>query len=135
MGKILTDVPGSSDYFRGGVVCYSNNLKVDLVGVDREALERFGAVSESVARQMACGIRERTGADFGLSVTGIAGPEGGSPEKPVGLVFIGFSDDQETKVRKERFPGTREAIRMRACRHALDWLRRALLKSPNWLTS
>ncbi len=135
MGKILTDVPGSSDYFRGGVVCYSNNLKVDLVGVDREVLERFGAVSESVARQMACGIRERTGADFGLSVTGIAGPEGGSPEKPVGLVFIGFSDDQETKVRKERFPGTREAIRMRACRHALDWLRRALLKSPNWLTS
>jgi len=135
MGKILTDVPGSSDYFRGGVVCYSNNLKVDLVGVDREALERFGAVSESVARQMACGIRERTGADFGLSVTGIAGPEGGSPEKPVGLVFIGFSDDQETKVRKEQLPGTREAIRMRACRHALDWLRRALLKSPNWLTS
>ncbi len=127
MGKMLTDVPGSSDYYRGGVVCYSNNLKVDLVGVERDALERFGAVSEPVARQMAFGIRESTRADFGLSVTGIAGPDGGTPEKPVGLVFIGLSDDQDTQVRQERFPGTREAIRMRACRHALDWLRREML--------
>ena len=127
MGKMLTDVPGSSDYYQGGVVCYSNSLKVDLAGVDRVALERFGAVSEPVARQMAFGIRESTGADFGLSVTGIAGPDGGTSEKPVGLVFIGFSDDQDTQVRQERFPGSREAIRMRASRHALDWLRRKLL--------
>jgi nicotinamide-nucleotide amidase len=129
LGKMLTDVPGSSDYYRGGVVCYSNNLKVDLVGVDQDSLECFGAVSEPVARQMACGIRESTGADFGLSVTGIAGPDGGTPEKPVGLVFIGLSDDQDTQVRQERFPGTREAIRMRASRYALDWLRRKILTS------
>jgi nicotinamide-nucleotide amidase len=127
MGKMLTDVPGSSDYYQGGVVCYSNNLKVDLVGVDRVALERFGAVSEQVARQMAFGIREGTGADFGLSVTGIAGPEGGTPEKPIGLVFIGLSEDQNTQVRQECFPGSREVIRMRASRYALDWLRRTLL--------
>ncbi len=127
MGKMLTDVPGSSDYYQGGVVCYSNDLKVDLVGVDRTALERFGAVSEEVARQMAFGIRQSTGADFGLSVTGIAGPDGGTREKPVGLVFIGLSDDEDVQVRQERFPGSRETIRMRASRHALDWLRRRLL--------
>ncbi|MCH8820626.1 MAG: competence/damage-inducible protein A [Acidobacteria bacterium] len=127
IGKMLTDVPGSSEYYRGGVVCYSNSLKVDLVGVDRDSLERFGAVSQPVAHQMAVGIRESTGADFGLSVTGIAGPDGSTPEKPVGLVFIGLSHDQETQVRQERFPGNREAIRMRASRYALDWLRRTLL--------
>jgi nicotinamide-nucleotide amidase len=133
MGKMLTDVPGSSEYYQGGVVCYSNSLKIDLVGVDRVSLERHGAVSQPVAHQMAVGIRERTGADYGLSVTGIAGPDGGTSEKPVGLVFIGLSHDKDTEVREERFPGTREAIRMRASRHALDWLRRALLESPDRL--
>ena len=127
LGKMLTDVPGSSDYYQGGVVCYSNRLKINFVGVDRTSLQRFGAVSEEVARQMAFGIRESTGADFGLSVTGIAGPDGGTPEKPVGLVFIGLADDQDVQVRQERFPGSREAIRMRASRYALDWLRRKLL--------
>ena len=127
MGKMLTDVPGSSDYYQGGVVCYSNRLKINFAGVDRTSLQRFGAVSEEVARQMAFGIRKSTGADFGLSVTGIAGPDGGTPEKPVGLVFIGLADDQDVQVRQERFPGSREAIRMRASRYALDWLRRKLL--------
>ena len=127
LGKMLTDVPGSSDYYQGGVICYSNRLKINFVGVDRTSLQRFGAVSEEVARQMAFGIRESTGADFGLSVTGIAGPDGGTPEKPVGLVFIGLADDQDVQVRQERFPGSREAIRMRASRYALDWLRRKLL--------
>ena len=127
LGKMLTDVPGSSDYYQGGVICYSNRLKSNFVGVDRTSLQRFGAVSEEVARQMAFGIRESTGADFGLSVTGIAGPDGGTPEKPVGLVFIGLADDQDVQVRQERFPGSREAIRMRASRYALDWLRRKLL--------
>jgi nicotinamide-nucleotide amidase len=129
MGKMLTDVPGSSEYYQGGVVCYSNSLKVDLLGVDRDSLERHGAVSQPVAQQMAVGIRESTGADFGLSVTGIAGPDGGTSEKPVGLVFIGLSHDKDTQVQEERFPGSREAIRMRASWHALDWLRRTVLTS------
>ena len=126
LGKMLTDVPGSSDYYRGGVVCYSNDLKADLVGVNETTLERFGAVSEQVAAQMAVGIRESAGADVGLSVTGIAGPGGGTAEKPIGLVFVGLSSDQ-VGVKKMNLGGSREAIRIRASRFALDWLRRSLL--------
>ena len=126
LGKMLTDVPGSSDYYRGGVVCYSNDLKADLVGVNETTLERFGAVSEQVAAQMAVGIRESAGADVGLSVTGIAGPGGETAEKPIGLVFVGLSSDQ-VSVKKMNLGGSREAIRIRASRFALDWLRRSLL--------
>ena len=126
LGKMLTDVPGSSDYYRGGVVCYSNDLKADLVGVNETTLERFGAVSEQVAAQMAVGIRESAGADVGLSVTGIAGPGGGTAEKPIGLVFVGLSGDQ-VDVKQMNLGGSREAIRIRASRFALDWLRRSLL--------
>jgi nicotinamide-nucleotide amidase len=126
LGKMLTDVPGSSDYYRGGVICYSNDLKADLVGVNETTLERFGAVSEQVAAQMAAGIRESTGADVGLSVTGIAGPGGETAEKPIGLVFVGLSSDQ-VRVKKMNLGGSREAIRIRASRFALDWLRRSLL--------
>ena len=126
LGKMLTDVPGSSEYYRGGVVCYSDDLKADLVGVNETTLERFGAVSEQVAAQMAVGIRERACADVGLSVTGIAGPGGGTAEKPVGLVFVGLSSDQ-VRVKKMSLGGAREAIRFRASRFALDWLRRSLL--------
>ena len=126
LGKMLTDVPGSSDYYRGGVVCYSNELKADLVGVNETTLERFGAVSEQVAAQMAVGIRERDGSDVGLSVTGIAGPEGGTEEKPIGLVFVGLSSGQ-VRVRQMNLGGPREAIRMRASRFALDLLRKSLL--------
>jgi nicotinamide-nucleotide amidase len=126
LGKMLTDVPGSSDYYRGGVVCYSNDLKANLVGVNETTLERFGAVSEQVAAQMAVGIRESSGADLGLSVTGIAGPGGETAEKPIGLVFVGLSSDQ-VRVKKLNFGGPREAIRIRASRFALDWLRRSFL--------
>ncbi len=126
LGKMLTDVPGSSDYYRGGVICYSNDLKANLVGVNETTLERFGAVSEPVAAQMAAGIRESAGADVGLSVTGIAGPGGETADKPVGLVFVGLSSDQ-VHVKKMQLGGSREAIRLRASRFALDWLRRSLL--------
>ncbi len=126
LGKMLTDVPGSSDYYRGGVICYNNDLKADLVGVNETTLERFGAVSEQVAAQMAVGIRESAGADVGLSVTGIAGPGGGTAEKPIGLVFVGLSSDQ-VRVKKMNLGGPREAIRLRASRFALDWLRKSLL--------
>ena len=126
LGKMLTDVPGSSEYYRGGVVCYGDDLKADLVGVNETTLERFGAVSEQVAAQMAVGIRESAGADVGLSVTGIAGPGGGTAEKPIGLVFVGLSSDQ-VGVKKMNLGGSREAIRIRASRFALDWLRKSLL--------
>jgi len=119
-------VPGSSAYYRGGVVSYSNDFKADLVGVNETTLERFGAVSEQVAAQMAVGIRESGGSDVGLSVTGIAGPGGGTAEKPIGLVFVGLSGDQ-VDVKKMNLGGPREAIRLRASRFALDWLRRSLL--------
>ena len=127
VGKMITDVPGSSDYYRGGVVCYSDQLKIDLVGVNETTLERFGAVSEQVAHQMAEGIRKRTGADIGLSVTGVAGPGGGTDEKPVGLVFFGLALENGVRVRKLEFPGQRETIRLRSTRIALDWMRRVLL--------
>lgn len=126
IGKMLTDIPGSSQYYLGGAVCYSNDLKTQLAGVQETALERFGAVSGPVAQQMASGIQKRVGSDFGLAVTGIAGPDGGTPEKPVGLVFLGLSTPQEAAVRELRLRGSREVIRVRSARLALDWLRRKL---------
>lgn len=128
VGKLLTDVPGSSDYYTGGVVCYSNRSKAELLGVNETTIERLGAVSEAVASQMATGICLRTGSDIGLSVTGVAGPGGGTPEKPVGLVFVGVCHGAEVGVKKLQFPGTREAIRLRASRVALDSVRRDLLQ-------
>ncbi len=127
IGKMISDVPGSSDYYRGGAVCYSNELKVSLSNVNETTLERFGAVSPQVACQMARGIRDRTEAGIGLSVTGIAGPSGGTPEKPAGLVYLGLSIGHDTKSREYRFPGSRDSIRLRSARFALDWLRRSLL--------
>jgi len=88
ISHLITNVPGSSGCFLGGVVAYSNELKVDLLGVKQETLDKFGAVSRETAGEMSTGIQERTGSDIGLSVTGIAGPTGGTEEKPVGTVFI-----------------------------------------------
>jgi PncC family amidohydrolase len=87
----ITDIPGSSDYFLGGVVAYANRIKIAQLGVSATTLEDFGAVSREIVLQMAVGVRERFGADLGLSVSGIAGPGGGTPEKPVGLTWIGLS--------------------------------------------
>jgi nicotinamide-nucleotide amidase len=127
LGKLLTDVPGSSDYFLGGVVCYSNLLKTRLLGVDEGILDEEGAVSEPVARRMADGVRERLGADLGLSVTGIAGPGGGTEQKPVGTVFLGLATADGSDVRKLNLPGGREMVRLRTAKIALDWVRRTLL--------
>ena len=126
ISKMLTDIPGSSDYYLGGVVCYSNDSKTHLVGVNETTLERFGAVSKPVAHQMALGIRKRMDSDYALSATGIAGPDGGTPEKPVGLVFLGLSTPDGTEVRELRLRAGREVIRVRSARLALDWLRRKL---------
>jgi nicotinamide-nucleotide amidase len=127
IGKLLTDVPGSSSYYLGSVVCYSNAVKERVLGVDVEALEREGAVSESVARQLAEGVRERLESDIGLATTGIAGPGGGSEEKPVGTVWLGLSWQGGTETRKLFLPGGREAVRMRSSNLALDWVRRKIL--------
>jgi nicotinamide-nucleotide amidase len=120
----LTNIPGSSSYFRGGVVCYSNDLKSLWVDVPPEMIEAKGAVSSEVALALAAGIRRHTNSTLGLSITGIAGPGGGTPEKPVGLVHIGLADEKSSKERAFRFPGDRDRIRLQATQAALDMLRR-----------
>jgi nicotinamide-nucleotide amidase len=127
LGERLTSVAGASDVFLGGVVAYSNALKESLLGVPREVLDGPGAVSEECARAMAEGAVRASGADWGVSVTGIAGPDGGSAEKPVGLVYIGVCGAGATRVERNVFPGVRDAVRERSGTWALAMLRRALL--------
>jgi PncC family amidohydrolase len=115
----LTDIPGSSDYFLLSLVTYSDRSKVELLGVKRSTLDRHGAVSEAVAGEMAAGARRAAGADVGLSVTGIAGPGGGSAEKPVGLVYFCIDDGAAQVVDKVIFPGDRLAVKRAASDHAL----------------
>lgn len=124
----LTSVPGASLSFRGGVVAYDNAVKVAQLGVDAETLATAGAVSEEAAREMARGARARLGADVGLSTTGIAGPDGGTPEKPVGLVWIAL-DDGETRAHRMQLRGDRDAIQRRATTAALGILWRDLSDS------
>ncbi|HEY6122232.1 MAG TPA: competence/damage-inducible protein A [Pyrinomonadaceae bacterium] len=123
----LTDVPGSSKYFVEGVVAYSNEAKVGTLDVDPELIRRHGAVSAEVAEAMAEGIKLRAGTDFGISVTGIAGPDGGSEEKPVGLVYIALADEAHTESKRLMLPGDRQLVRWRASQAALDLLRRRLI--------
>ena len=123
----LTEVPGSSKYFVEGVVAYANDAKTRTLGVEPILLLEHGAVSAPVAEAMAEGVRKRAGTDFGLSVTGIAGPGGGTEEKPVGLVYIALADDVKTEHRKLKLPGDRQLIRWRASQAALDLLRRRLI--------
>ena len=127
LGERLTNIPGSSDVFLGGVIAYHNDVKKDLLGVTANDLEKHGAVSEAVALQMAAGIRERTGANVGVSVTGIAGPGGGTPEKPVGLMWVAVHAS-EAKARRFHVGGDRAEIRQRAAQAALEMVRRALSK-------
>jgi nicotinamide-nucleotide amidase len=127
LAERLTKIPGSSSYFLGGVICYSNELKTSLVGVPQSLIEAKGAVSSEVALALADGIRKRTGATLGVGVTGVAGPGGGTPEKPVGLVHIGLADEHGPRERAYRFPGDRERIRQFASQSALDAVRRYYL--------
>ncbi len=120
----LTRVPGSSSYFLGGVVCYSNSLKTAWADVPAALIEAKGAVSPEVAHALAEGIRRRVGATLGIGITGVAGPSGGSPDKPVGLVHIALADASGSKERAIRFPGDRERIRWHASQAALDMVRR-----------
>lgn len=126
LSERLTQVPGSSNYFLGGTVCYSNELKTRLAGVPSEVITANGAVSKPVALALAAGIRQLTGASIGIGITGIAGPDGGTSEKPVGLVFIALADEHGTQVREFRFPGDRERVRTLAANAALEVIRRRL---------
>jgi nicotinamide-nucleotide amidase len=125
----LTDVPGSSAYVDRGVVCYSNRAKIELLGVPEEVLAEHGAVSEPVARSMAEGVRARSGTRIGIGVTGIAGPEGGSAEKPVGTVAVAVVVDDEARVRTFTLFGDRVQVKFRATQAALNMLR-LMLTSP-----
>ncbi len=128
LGHRITNVSGSSDYFQQGVLTYSNDSKVQLLGIPYDLILQHGAVSHEVAEAMAIGIRKRSGSDIGLSITGIAGPNGGSPEKPVGLVYVGLAWENELEVAKNIFLGNREVIKFQSSQKALDMLRRHLLK-------
>jgi nicotinamide-nucleotide amidase len=128
IGSRLTDVPGSSKYFIEGVVSYSNEAKIRSLNVPREMIEANGAVSPETAAAMADGMRQRAQTDFAISVTGIAGPDGGSEEKPVGTVFIGLADASGVKTTRLVLPGDRYLVRWRSSQAALDLLRRRLLK-------
>lgn len=118
----LTEVPGSSGYFRGGVVAYANEAKEALLDVPHPVLEAHGAVSAQVAMAMAQGTRARFEADLSASVTGVAGPEGGTAAKPVGLVYVGLASEDGTEVRRLQLAGDRAAIREAAAGAALGWL-------------
>ncbi len=130
----ITAVPGSSDYFLGAAVTYSNELKTQMVGVPPGMLEEHGAVSEPVARAMAEGVRRSLGSDWGVGITGVAGPGGGSEEKPVGTVHVaiaGPTPQDTTHHRKLRLPGDRDRIRRFSAQIALEMLRRRLLSKEN----
>lgn len=127
LAERITSVPGSSRYFLGGVVSYDNSLKTLLVDVPPLLIAEHGAVSEQVAAAMAEGIRKRCKSTFGLSITGVAGPGGGTEQKPVGLVYVGLSDESKTEVVDRKFPGDRDRIRHWATQQALDLVRRRLM--------
>jgi nicotinamide-nucleotide amidase len=123
----LTNVPGSSRYFLSGIVTYSNQSKIDLAGIPPLLLEMQGAVSEEVARGLAESVREKIGATIGVGVTGIAGPSGGSPDKPVGTVHVAVASPEGVEHRRFLFPGSRDRVRSQASQAALDLVRRVLI--------
>jgi nicotinamide-nucleotide amidase len=128
----LTDVPGSSDYVDRGVVCYSNQSKTELAGVPEMLMLEHGAVSEPVAKAMAEGIRARAGTSVGVGITGIAGPGGGTPEKPVGTVAVAVAVNDEVRVRTFQFFGSREMVKFQAAQSALNMTRLMVLGHPGW---
>jgi PncC family amidohydrolase len=127
----ITNVPGSSDYFKGSVVAYSNEVKIALVGVKRKTIENYGAVSEQTALEMAQGGRKLLNVDICVSDTGIAGPSGATLEKPVGLFYLGLAARDESFSQKHVFPGNREENKRDAAEAALDMLKQYLLRCLN----
>jgi nicotinamide-nucleotide amidase len=129
VAKRLTDNAGSSDYFWGGVIAYADRAKVELLNVSEATLQRHGAVSQATAEEMARGVQRRTAADAAVAVTGIAGPGGGTEDKPVGTVWLAAAVGPQVVTRRVHLPGTRDMVRARAAQAALDLLRRTLLGS------
>jgi len=127
----ITNVPGSSDYFRGSVVAYSNEVKIALLGVKKATIENYGAVSEQTALEMAQGGRELLDVDLCVSDTGIAGPSGDTPGKPVGLFYLGLAAEGESLSQKHTFPGNREENKRDATEAALNMLKQYLLRRFN----
>ncbi len=130
IGHRITNIPGCSQYFVGDLVTYSNDVKSGVLGVSEETLKAHGAVSEECVREMAAGVRERTGASVSVATSGIAGPDGGTPDKPVGTVCIALSADDQSFTRRYQFRGTRDWIKLITSQVALDWLRRYALGLP-----
>jgi PncC family amidohydrolase len=127
----ITNVPGSSDYFKGSIVAYSNEVKIALLGVKRRILENYGAVSEQTALEMARGGRKLLDVDICVSDTGIAGPSGATPEKPLGLFYIGLATRDESFSQKHAFQGNREGNKRDAAEAALNMLKQYLLRCLN----
>jgi len=128
VSELMTSIPGSSDYYLGGVVSYADAVKMEVLGVPAQVLAEHGAVSEQTARSMATGVRSRMRATFGISVTGVAGPSGGSQDKPVGLVYVALANHNDVEVKRLRIPGDREAVRQRAAIAALAMVWRATME-------
>jgi nicotinamide-nucleotide amidase len=126
----ITDVSGSSDYFEGGMVTYSNKSKAKHLGIPLDYIKRYGAVSPQVARKMAQGVRKAFNTTFGLSTTGVAGPTGGTKRAPVGRVFIGIANGRRTWVRKEDLKGNRRDIKRKSAEKALQFFYERLIHSP-----
>ena len=127
ISHLITNVPGSSDYYKGSVTAYSNEVKIKVVGVKEGTINQYGAVSSEVAEEMARGGRKILAADICLADTGIAGPSGAAPGKPVGLFYIGLSHGERTYSRKHNFQGEREQNKQSAAEAALGWLKGYLL--------
>ena len=127
----ITNVPGSSDYFKGSIVAYSNEVKIALLGVKRKTLENYGAVSEQTALEMARGGKKLLNVDICVSDTGIAGPSGATPEKPLGLFYIGLATRDESFSQKHAFPGNREGNKRDAAEAALNMLKQYLVRCLN----
>jgi len=122
VGHLITEIPGSSAYYVGGFVTYSDDTKLAMVGVPLDVLSAHGAVSAQTALAMAAGGRERTGAEIGVSVTGIAGPDGGSPSKPVGLTYVAVADAEGTEVKRFTWSGSRAENKRSSAQAALEFV-------------
>ncbi len=126
LGEMITRIPGSSKYFQGGVISYNLKIKEDLLKVPPEVIKKHGEVSKQVARLMAEGVRINCHSDIGISITGIAGPGGATEEKKVGLAYMALADNKKTITQKHQLFGSRQLIRLRATRRALNMLRNYL---------
>jgi nicotinamide-nucleotide amidase len=122
VSHMITNIPGASNVFERGIVCYSNQAKIDLLKVEPKSIEIHGAVSENVVKQLASNMKKLSNVEIGISVSGIAGPTGGTPEKPVGTVFIGFSTEEETQVKRFLFKTNRIDFKKKVLEKILDYL-------------